>query len=52
MNVVYRDIALTYLPNATIVIDKFHVVRYVTWALENVRRRIQKKHASIQKKVL
>lgn len=42
MNVVYRDIALTYLPNATIVIDKFHVVRYVTWALENVRRRIQK----------
>ncbi|MBS6915333.1 MAG: transposase, partial [Clostridium sp.] len=24
------------------VIDKFHVVRYVTWALENVRKRIQK----------
>lgn len=42
MNYVYRDIAETYFPNATIVIDKFHVVRYVTWALENVRKRVQK----------
>ena len=42
MNTVYRDIARTFFPNATIVIDKFHVVRYVTWALENVRKRIQK----------
>lgn len=43
MNTVYRDIARNYFPNATIVIDKFHVVRYVTWAVENVRKRIQKK---------
>lgn len=42
MNYVYREIAETYLPNAAIVIDRFHVVRYVTWALENVRQRIQK----------
>lgn len=42
MNKVYRDIALAYFPNATIVIDKFHVIRYVTWALDNVRKRIQK----------
>lgn len=42
MNRVYRDIALNYFPNATIVIDRFHVVRYVTWALENVRKRVQK----------
>lgn len=42
MNKVYRDLAISYFPNATIVIDKFHVVRYVTWALENVRKRIQK----------
>lgn len=42
MNRVYRDLARDYFPNATIVIDKFHVVRYVTWALENVRKRIQK----------
>ncbi|MBD9219922.1 MAG: hypothetical protein EGQ35_06380 [Clostridiales bacterium] len=25
---------------ALIVIDKFHVVRYITWTLENVRKRI------------
>ena len=42
MNYVYREIAQSYLPNAVIVIDRFHVVRYVTWALENVRKRIQK----------
>lgn len=42
MNKVYRDVALTYFPNATIVIDKFHVVRYITRALENVRKRVQK----------
>ncbi len=42
MNRVYRDLALEYFPNARIVIDKFHVVRYVTWAMENVRKRVQK----------
>lgn len=42
MNRVYRDLAREYFPSATIVIDKFHVVRYVTWALENVRKRVQK----------
>ena len=42
MNQVYRDLMRSYFPDATIVIDKFHVVRYVTWALENVRKRIQK----------
>ena len=42
MNQVYRDLARQYLPYATIVIDRFHVVRYVTWALENVRKRVQK----------
>ena len=50
MNTVYRDLAREYFPNATIVIDKFHVVRYVTWALENVRKRIQKElHPSKRK---
>ena len=32
------------------VVDKFHVARYVTWALENVRKRIQKQlHPSKRK---
>lgn len=42
MNYAYREFTETFFPNAKIVIDKFHVVRYVTWALENVRKRIQK----------
>ena len=42
MNKTYLDIAKTFLPNAMIIIDRFHVIRYVTWALENVRKRIQK----------
>ena len=42
MNRVYRDLAREYFPGAKIVIDRFHVVRYITWAVENVRKRIQK----------
>ena len=38
----YLEIAKAFLPNAKIVIYRFHVVRYVIWALENVRKRIQK----------
>ena len=41
MNQGYRDIAKSFLPNAKIVIDRFHVVRYCTWAMDNVRRDIQ-----------
>ena len=42
MNQGYRDIAKSFLPNAKIVIDRFHVIRYCTWAMDNVRRDIQK----------
>lgn len=50
MNKVYRDLVKEYFPKASIVIDKFHVIRYVTWALENVRKRIQKQlHPSKRK---
>ena len=38
----YISMAKDLFPNAKIVIDKFHVVRYCTWALENVRKRVQK----------
>lgn len=38
----YISMARHLFPNARIVIDKFHVVRYCTWALENVRKRVQK----------
>lgn len=50
MNRAYKEIAEICFPNATIVIDRFHVVRYVLWALENVRKRVQKEmHPSKRK---
>jgi transposase len=39
----YVDLAKPYFPNATIIIDKYHFIRYVTWAIENGRKRLQKK---------
>ena len=38
----YVSLARILFPNAKIVIDKFHVVRYCTWSVENVRKRVQK----------
>lgn len=46
----YISLARHLFPNAKIVIDRFHVVRYCTWALENVRKRIQKKLLPEQRK--
>ena len=46
----YVAMAKRRFPNATIVIDRFHVVRYCTWALENVRKRVQKKLMPEQRK--
>ena len=37
----YKEIAYLF-PNAQIVVDKFHYIRQVYWALENTRKRIQK----------
>ncbi len=38
----YRDIAKTFFPNATLIADKYHFIRQVTWAIENVRKRLQR----------
>lgn len=46
----YISLAKHLFPNAKIVIDRFHVVRYCTWALENVRKRVQKKLLPEQRK--
>ena len=42
MNQGYRDIAKFFFPQAKIVIDRFHVARYCTWAMDDVRREVQK----------
>lgn len=38
----YTELAQTFFPNATVLIDKYHFIRQTTWAIENVRKRIQK----------
>lgn len=38
----FRATAKICFPKAEIIADKFHVVRQVTWAFENVRKRVQK----------
>ncbi|MFA9377251.1 MAG: transposase [Lachnotalea sp.] len=38
----YVDLAYTYFPNAQVIIDKYHFIKQVTWAIENVRKRLQK----------
>lgn len=37
----YKDLVKFFFPNAKIVIDKYHYVRQVYWALDRVRKRIQ-----------
>lgn len=50
MNRVYLDLARTFLPKSKIIIDRFHVARYNTWAFENVRKRVQARLSSEQRK--
>lgn len=38
----FRSVITNVFPNAEIVADKFHVIRLVVWAMEKVRKRIQK----------
>ena len=40
----YAELAKIFLPNAKIIVDKYHFIRQVTWAVENVRKRVQKKY--------
>lgn len=39
----YAEIAETYFPNATYVIDRYHWIRQVLWAFEAVRKDVQKR---------
>lgn len=42
----YIEIAKIFFPNAKIIIDKYHFIRQITWAIENIRKRIQKEMRS------
>ncbi|GAB6107373.1 hypothetical protein JCM19376_13290 [Fusibacter bizertensis] len=38
----YAELAGLFFPNATIIVDKYHFIRQVTWAIENIRKRVLK----------
>ena len=38
----YKDIALTLFPQSMIIRDKYHYIRQVYWALDRVRKRMEK----------
>lgn len=46
----YKDIAAIYFPNAIVVADKFHYVRYITEALDAVRKQVQESLPKEEKK--
>lgn len=50
MNRGFRDVARTFFPNAKIIIDRFHVVRFCTQAMDDVRRSVQKQLPADQRR--
>ena len=46
----YKDLANTYFPNAKVVADKFHFVRYSTEALDSIRKQVQDKLPRAERK--
>lgn len=50
MSLQFRDVMTSCFPNASVITDKFHVCRHVTWALENVRKSEQKKFSDERRK--
>lgn len=50
MNKAYLELAKSCFPQATIVIDKYHVVRQALWAFENVRKAEQSKFSDSRRK--
>lgn len=48
----YAELAKIYFHNAKIVVDKYHYHRQVNWAMERVRKRIQKAQRPQERKLL
>lgn len=46
----YTELAKIYFPHAKIIIDKYHFIRQVTWAIEGVRKRLQRSMPSSLRK--
>ncbi len=50
MNKSFKQVNWNCFPNAKIVVDKFHICRYVQWALENIRKEVQKSFGNDRRK--
>ena len=50
MNRGFRDVARTFFPNARIIIDRFHVARSCTQAMDNARKSVQKQLPADQRR--
>ena len=46
----YRDLAKEFFPNATYIVDKYHYIRQVIWALEAVRKEVQTEFSDHRRK--
>lgn len=46
----YKDLAHTYFPNAKVVADKFHFVRYATEVVDSIRKQVQDKLPRTERK--
>lgn len=46
----YKDLAQTYFPNAIIVADKFHFIRYATEAVDDIRKKVQDRLPQAERK--
>ena len=47
----YTDIASAFFKNATQIIDRYHFIRQIIWAFDNVRKRIQKLYGDRNRKL-
>ena len=50
MSNLFREVVKHSFPNAKIIADKYHVIRQVCWAMENVRKAEQKKFSDSRRK--
>ena len=47
----YTDIASAFFKNATQIIDRYHFIRQIIWAFDNVRKRVQKLYGDRNRKL-
>ena len=50
LSTLFRSVMKNCFPNAKIVADKFHVCRLANWALESVRKEVQKQFSDYRRK--